>query len=234
MTSASRPILGPGPTAGLALAIVWLVVLLGACRSVARSDVHHRDSDGWRFYCDGGESLCLTVLEAECSLTLIEGESIPPQAEQRVVLISPQGSHDVVGPNDLTSCVSIATRDEAVEYLRFFSSWATVHLFEDQLLEIYRGRPGYLHGPEGECFICLPPQRWRDLGLESPQVQETPGGYLVTRYVVRPASDDPNAIDLYQVQQQVDRDGSVTAISQTPHPGLTRPERYGLAFPAYL
>jgi hypothetical protein len=234
MTSASRPIPSSGPIAGLALAILWLVVLLGACRTVAKSDVPQSDYDGWRFYCDAGGSLCLTVLEEDYSLILTEGESIPPQAEQHVVLMSPQGRHDIMGPNDLASSVSIATRDDAVEYLRFFSSWATVHLFEDQVLEIYRGRPGYLHGPKGECFICIPPQRWRDLGLESPQVGETPGGFLVTRYVVRPASDDPNAIDLYRIQQEVGKDGSVKTIFQTQHRGLTRPERYGLSFPAYL
>lgn len=192
------------------------------------------DSDRQLFCLDSG-SLCLAALRQECSLVLVEGESIPPQAEQRVVLVSDGVRRTVRGPEDLTGCVSIDHPEHALEYLRFFSSWATAHLFDQQLLEVSRGdRPAYLHGPEGTCFICLPPARWEALSLAPPRVEATRDGFLVTRYAVRPAPEDANASDLYRVVQFVGRDGAVKILSQDPVPGLDPGERYGLAFPRYL
>lgn len=180
-------------------------------------------------------SICLPVLNEDCSLVLAEGASIPSQEEDRVVLEAHGIQRTVSGPKDLLGCVSISSSMEAVEYLRFFSSWATVHLFKEQMLEVVEGRrPAYLYGPDGTCYTCLPPQRWHSLGLASPKVEQTPNGYVVTRYVVRPSPDDANASDLYRVTQRVASDGSVDLVKETPVPGLKDPERYGLAFPRYL
>ena len=152
-----------------------------------------------------------------------------------MIVATPDDSRVVKGPDDLVGCISIRSSAEALEYLRFFSSSATVHLFADQMLEVFPGdRPAYIYGPKGTCYICLPPRRWRALHLSSPHVTETETGYLVTRYVVRPSPEDFNASDLYRVTQRVGHDGVVELVSETHVDNLTPRERYGLAFPGYL
>jgi len=180
-------------------------------------------------------SPCLSVLKPSCSLTLDRGESIPPEAEDRVVLQALGVRRIVKKPEDLAGCVSLNSPQDAIEYLRFFSSWKTVHLFRDQMLEVFEGeKPAYEYGPKGTCYLCLPPNRWRALGLASPKVIVEPGGYLVTRFVVRPSPADSNVSDLYRITQRVSHNGSVSLVDEEPIPGLTRAERFGLAFPLYL
>lgn len=209
-----------------------LAGLLDACLGVAGTA---HDYDGDEFLCDGGSSVCLSLLHPACSVILLEGGSIPPEAEQELVLVTDHDRRTVRGPGDLRGCVSIESPADALKYLRFFSASATVHLFDEQLLEVFRGRrPAYLYGPSGNCFICLPPGRWKALGLVEPKLEEVEGGYVVVRYAVRPATDNPNAINLFRVTHRVSHDGAVELLAEKEVPGLEKRERYGLAFPRYL
>lgn len=217
------------------LAVLPLVASLTGCRSTSPAELATDHVDSRRLFCLNDASPCLATLRPECPLVLVDGESIPPQREQRVRLVRDGVRRTVRGPEDLVGCVSIDHPEHALEYVRFFSSWATVHLFDEQLLEISRGgRPAYRHGPDGTCFICLPPARWEALNLAPPRVEATRDGFLVTRYVVRPAPEDANASDLYRIVQLVGRDGAVELVTQDSVPGLDPGERYGLAFPHYL
>lgn len=218
-------------SAGAILSAGLLSPCVGVPTSLSRTD----PSEGQDYLCDEGTAFCLTSLRADCSLYLQAGESIPPQAEERLVLIRPGGERFIKSPDDLVGCISIENQAQALEYLRFFSSWRTVHLFEKQLLEVFPGaKPAYLYGPQSSCRLCLPPHRWRTLGLEPAQVEQTPRGFVVTRYVVRPSPEDLNASDLYRIKQRVGHDGVVELIEQAHVPALSPRERYGLAFPRYL
>lgn len=46
----------------------------------------------------------------------------------------------------------------------------------------------YIQGPDGTCFICLAPARWKALNLAPPRVEAARDGFLVARYAVRPAA----------------------------------------------
>lgn len=236
MTSAANDHHRPGsPMFWWTLVALAFIAFLNGCRTTSPPTFAPDPVDAHQLFCLDSASLCLTPLLPECSLLLVEGQSIPPQAEQRVHLVSDGVPRTVRGPDDLVDCVSIDRPEHALEYLRFFSSWSTIHLFSEQILEVSRGdRPAYLHGPDGTCFICLPPARWKALNLAPPRVEATRDGFLVTRYVVRPAPEDANASDLYRIVQRVGRDGGVELVSQDPVAGLDAGERYGLAFPRYL
>jgi len=239
MTIASRhPSTLRATAAFFSAAALCTGTLLGACRSTGEGLMQPlADIDGSRFFCSSSTALCLSTLEGDCSLGVKDSDptSIPPEAEQ-VAVLSRGSEHKVVsGPNELAGCVSVASPEDALEYLRFFSSFRTVHLFEDQLLEVFPARrPAYLFGPKGTCYTCLPPDRWRDLGLDGPRVESVDDGFLVTRYVVRPAPEDSNASDLFRVTQWVGHDGRVELLAKEEVPGLTPAERYGLSFPHYL
>ena len=87
-------------------------------------------------------SVCLPGVRAGCAVRFVEGESIPAEAGERIVVRFSFGEEETVrGPADLAGCVRIASAAEALEYLRLFSSLSTVHLFEPQRLEVFAARP---------------------------------------------------------------------------------------------
>lgn len=194
------------------------------------------DLEGARYFC--GKPLqgriCVTFLVDACGLQFVEGKSLPSQAEDRVVLRSSEGhQRDVRHPDDMKGCVRLADEEQALEYLRFFSSPLTVYLFDYARIEVGRGSPGYLYGPEGDCGICLPPRRWQELGLSEPRIHMDSNGFLITRYIVKRASDNAMASNLYRIREKVHRDGIVDIVEEMEIP-LTPAERYGLGFPSYL
>jgi hypothetical protein len=117
----------------------------------------------------------------------------------------------------------------ALEYLRFFSSLVTWHLFEGMPLEVFVGQPGYIHGQDGaDCSVCLPPQRWVELGLHSPVVFADGNAFLVTRFVVRVVKSR-FALQLFRLTERVGRDGTVETMEQVPWLTLRDEEQVGLA-----
>jgi hypothetical protein len=131
------------------------------------------------------------------------------------------------GPADLAGCVRIVSAADALEYLRLFSSYRTVHLAEPQRLEVFPG-------PSPDCVLtCLRPRIWRKLGLTPPSV--TPrddGSFEVTRIVMKPEPYDWMPT-LYRAVELVKPDGSVEILSETRIPSAPE-DLMGLGFPMYL
>jgi hypothetical protein len=189
------------------------------------------DPNGDRFLCGprDARSVCLSVpLREGCALRFVEGESIPPEAEERIVVRRPSGEETQVhSPADLAGCVRIASAADALEYLRLFSSFKTVHLVEPQRLEVFPG-------PSPACVLtCLRSGIWRTLGLTAPRV--TPrgdGSFEVRRVLMKPKPYDWMPT-LYRTVELVKPDGSVEVLSETRVRALPE-DLADLAFPMYL
>lgn len=214
-----------------AASCIVLLLVLG-CSSTPGPGGKTPDWNGDRFLCGSREarSVCLSSVRAGCAIRFVEGESIPAEAEEKIVVRFSFGEEETVrGPADLAGCVRIASAADALEYLRLFSSLSTVHLFEPQRLEVFRGPSG-----SPACrSACLPPRVWRKLGLAEPRV--TPlndGGFEVTRIVIKP-EPQPWMPTLYRVSERVARDGAVEILSEEAIPS-TREDLAGLSFPMYL
>src|SRR4051794_26311504 len=162
------------------------------------------DPLGERFLCSDvpTKKLCLPTLLSGCSLTLKPGSGIPSEPEERVLLHMGNDTHLVDGPNQLKGCVSISTEAQALEYLRFFSSLTTAHLFQDEMLEIY---PSSGKG----CYrVCLPKDRWSSLKLPSPLVKKMGTGFRVMRLVIKPIPNHQD-VTVFRLTQEVGVDGTV-------------------------
>jgi len=204
-----------------------LLLLLLGCASAPGPD----DANGHRFLCGPQEArqLCLPVVRGGCAVHFLQGESIPPEAGEKVVRFGEAGEEvRVQGPSGLTGCVRIETAADALEYLRFFSSLSTVHLFEPQRLEVFPGRSG------PDCrFTCLAPRIWRRLGLTEAAVTVLKeGSFEVRRTVMKP---EPQLWrpTLYRVVERVTRDGAVRTVSEEPVPARLE-DLKDLSFPMYL
>ncbi len=189
------------------------------------------DPDGKRFLCGpyDARSVCLSVPFREgCALRFVEGESIPPEAEEKIVVRRPSGEEaQVHGPADVAGCVRVGSAAEALEYLRLFSSFKTVHLVEPQRLEVFPG-------PSESCLLtCLRPRIWRKLGLTEARV--TPredGSFEVARIIMKPEPHDWMPT-LYRAVELVKPDGAVEILSETKIPSAPE-DLAGLTFPMYL
>jgi hypothetical protein len=164
------------------------------------------------------------MIYAECSLQFIEGDTIPPQISERVVLIRGDEMRRVNGPNDLKGCANIETPEEAIEYLRFFSSENTAHLFEDEKKEIFAPK-----GHRGCILVCTTNRSWNNLHLHDPVVTPKNDGFEITRFIIKPF---PKAYlpTIYKEIVLVRKDGGVDLISEekiTDDPKYT--ERVGFA-----
>lgn len=200
--------------------------------------VAFHDDSGVRFRCqDPAQSrVCLDVLQPSCALEVVSerrkvGEhgteiSLPPESDDRLEVSCDGRTWIVRSAMDLIGYVDIQSPADAVEYLRFFSSMSTVHLFNSQAMEIYVGGVG-------ECFSsCLSEDRWRALGLEPTAVEVTSQGYLVSRNLVRPIPSDTD-VTAFRVTERVSPDGSIEVLAEEEIPiGLLDKAR--LTFPGYL
>jgi hypothetical protein len=172
--------------------------------------------------------VCLPVLRAECTLTVVTGASIPAEAEEYLVLERNGSAIRVRTPADLSGCVLIESGKEALEYLRFFSSLWTAHLFEQPSLEILAARK-----KKGACIkTCLPVKIWNRLGFEKPDVSETSDGFVVSRFVIRRAHSELG-ISVFRVVEKVGHDGAVTVLTERALE-LAREDTAGLGFADYL
>ena len=196
------------------------------------------DSAGLRYRC--GEltnDVCLSVLSSNCRLTITDDAefhgdlvelNLPPEGSEVLTLSCPQESRRVTSIHDLAGHVRIRTPADALEYLRFFSSMMTVHLFEkdEKAMEIFPGEPD-------DCFSsCLPPERWSTLGLKPTTVEPLTEGFRVARNVVRPVPSSVN-VSAFRVVVDVLPDGTVQQRSQHPLP-LDDLDRARLSFPGYV
>lgn len=164
-----------------------------------------------------------------CIVRFVEGQSIPAEAEEQIVVRRSYGEEiRVLGPGDLVGCIRIASSAEALEYLRLFSSSATVHLFEPQLLEVFQGPSG------PACWMtCLPARIWRKLGLSGPEIKSRDdGSFEVTRIVMKPEPQlwQPT---LYRIVERVERNGEVETLSEKAIAAAPE-DLAGLSFPMYL
>jgi hypothetical protein len=211
--------------------VLLLLLLAIGCASAPGPGGTTPDRNGDRFLCGprNARSVCLPVVREGCAVRFVEGESIPPEAEERIVVRRPSGGEvRVGGPADLAGCVHIASAADALEYLRLFSSFATVHLFESQRLEVFQG-------PSGPAcqFTCLPPRVWRKLRLVEPQVTpSSDGSFKVTRTVMKP---EPQLWmpTLYRLTERVAQDGAVEILAEE-RISATPEDLAGLTFPMYL
>jgi hypothetical protein len=156
---------------------------------------------------------------------LVEIE-FPPGLNDFVQLECSDTTQRVRSPKDLEGHVSLREPEDALDYLRFFSSVDTTYLFEDELLEISLD-------PDGVCaWPCLSSERWKQLGLEAPRIHVTHDGYEVTRHIVRPFPS-PTDVTAYRVIERVSRDGEVEILSEERIP-LSLFDKAALAFPGRL
>lgn len=218
------------PPAAICLASFGFILAAFAASSA-------EDPAGLRFLCDDlvGQNVCLSVLKPDCKLSVVQERrtadglaelSIPPEASQVLMLSCPELSREVHSPADLAGHVSIDSDSEALEYLRFFSSMSTVHLFEDKQMEIFLGS-------DEECFSsCLPSSRWAALELKPTAVEPLPSGFRVSRNVVRPVPSPVN-VTAFRTVVEVLPDGTVHAHAEKEL-SLTLEDQARLTFPGYM
>ena len=196
------------------------------------------DPAGMRFRCGelSGPAMCLSVLKSGCSLQLQEGSGpepsgeeevdLPANEEEMVVLSCGSQIKHIESADDLQGHVVIASPSDALEYLRFFTSFWTTQFFTERKLEIRVGQPE-------TCFSsCLPQERWLELGLEAPEVVLTEGGFKVSRPVILPIPH-PQMVSAYRIEEKVTFDGKVELLSQVEIP-LTLEDRGRLFFEGRL
>lgn len=211
------------------LSFIMVILSSTSCQASLTSGPSFYDSQilGGRFQCNdpGWVTICLNVLRERCSLSLAPGRGLPRKPGDKLVLIHGEQARLVTGPADLIGCVDIKSKEDALEYLRFFSSFEMVYLFTQQELEVY----------EGECFAaCLPADRWNALKLAQPTVLSKNDGFEVTRYLFRPTASRPE-VQLFRVVQEVRRNGSVLTLESEPIPApMSWKDRIKLRFPQFM
>ncbi len=161
-----------------------------------------------------------------CRMALEPGPGIPSEPGDKAVLHRDNKTLTVSGPDQLKGCVSISTEEQALEYLRFFSSLRTVHLFHDEILEIYPS------SSKGCYLVCLPKDRWDSLKLPSPLVKKTDSGFRVTRLVIKPIPTHQK-VTVFRLTQEVGTDVAVLELSSVPV-SLSAADLLWLGFPSYL
>lgn len=183
---------------------------------------------GLRFRCGAlGSRICLDLLKEGCSLVLEDLGTLPREAGESLVLQVGQRATPVQSPTDLVGCVELKDEQDVLEYLRFFSSLWTVHLFERKTLELHKSHNRKCPG------ICIFPQVWQGLGLLEPNVSRLDdGGFEVIRTVIKPIPY-PYDVTVFRVIERVTRLGEVVEVSSVP---VKVPEevRWSVGFPGYL
>jgi hypothetical protein len=217
------------PYGVLVLGLILVVISSASCQASLSSGSSFYDSQvlGGRFQCNdpGWVTICLSVLRESCSLSIAPGRGLPRKPGDKLVLIHGAQGSLVTGPADLVGCVDIKNDVDALEYLRFFSSFETVYLFAQQELEVYKGR----------CFaVCLPADRWDALKLAQPTIVSKENGFKVTRFLFRPTVNRPE-VQLFRVVQEVRYNGAVLTLESEPIPTpMSWKDRLKLRFPQFM
>lgn len=211
----------------IALIPLLIFFLAAQNRSIARAEPAG-DPLGNRFLGPDGppEKLFPPAILSGCRMALEAGPGIPSEPGDKAVLYRGNQILTIKNPNQLKGCVSISTEAQALEYLRFFSSLRTVHLFQDKILEIY---PSSGNG----CYlVCLPKDRWNSLKLPNPLVKKTSEGFKVTRLVIKPIPTRQE-VTVFRLTQEVGADGTVQELESMQVP-LSAADLLWLGFPSYL
>jgi len=197
-----------------------------ACSSSSTTSTH--DPKGLRFTCDKLYPLeiCFDLLRPGCALHGEEENSLPPEASQRVVLQVDDERRVVRSPRDLDQCVTIQGPADALEYARFFSSYRTTHLFDQQRIEIFPGRT------KACGLACLPPKLWGSLGLPEATVRETDEGFRVIRSILRRVDQKPG-IGIFVEEELITPTGGIRLIS-SERVQASRDHLLHIGFPMYL
>lgn len=187
------------------------------------------DPLGARFRCGNTvrPAVCLPIVRSDCGLAFIRGEGIPAEPTEHLTVLRGGRPVTVRGPADLAGCVSLRSADDVLSYLRFFSSYATQHWFDDPKIEVFE-KPA-----AGECvLVCLAPGIWRDLHLQPAGVRRVDGGWEATRIVMRRIPDTPR-VRISRLIERVTDDGTVTVVREEPIPATV--DQLGeIAFPDFL
>ena len=133
----------------------------------------------------------------------------------------------ITGPNDLKGCADIDSPDTALEYLRFFSSENTAHLFDDEKKEIFP-----MTGHRGCSSVCMTPKNWDDLHLHEPIITMQNDNYKIVRFIIRPIPKGYMPT-IYKEIVIVHKDGAVDSINEekiTDDPKYTE----GLGFGGFI
>lgn len=207
-----------------------IILSCAQCSSSTAPPAAHDAEDlfGIRFRCNSptSEAICLSSLQPECYLEVRRGEGLPQEPGDRLVLFHREKSIVVENPSAMIGCVTISSPKDALEHLRFFSSMKTVHMFRDEMLEIYES-------PGDRChLVCLPADQWKSLGLAKPLVEEIAGGFRVTRFVIKPIPNY-NEVTVFKVVQTVGHSGEVKEES-AELVNIPSRELLYLGFPRYL
>ena len=198
--------------------VLTAILALSSC-SLCAADFH-----GMRFRCGSLSSneICMGVLKRSCDLQIQRGTSLPPEIEERAVLVTGDRRAIVRAPSALLGCVHIDTEKGALEYVRFFSSLWTVHWFDGSQLEVFPGR----------CiYTCLPRRDWRSFGLPRASVTRTKDGFEVRRVVARRGAERW-PLRVFELLEKVSPSGAIEEVSAREL-DLPSEIRSRLKFPSY-
>ncbi len=190
----------------------------------------HPDYQGSRFFCGnpGSERVCLPYLRSKCSLTFVHGESIPEEAQEHLLIKRNGELTPVRTPSDLSGCVRLESVQEALDYLRFFSSLRTIHLFDQPFLEIFPARK-----KKRSCFYtCLPAKTWDRLGLVEATGSEGDNGFEISRIAIKRDASFVAGVKVVRIVEHVSRDGRICLISEESFV-FALEDIAGLMFPQY-
>lgn len=127
----------------------------------------------------------LSVIKDQCKLERIPAEGLHSESKDRIVLKYKNEVKEIKGPEDLAEvgneCIEIKNKEQALEYIRFFSSTRTYYLFNIKELEIF---------PKNrykECYnVCLENKIWKKLKLHDPIIIRKKEGFEIIRFVIKP------------------------------------------------
>lgn len=175
------------------------------------------DPDGDRFYTkcpkekkdDYNNCFTISSLLPECSIEEIGEFSTPCFPKPKFLkLINKKTKKEIIinGPNDLKGCINIKTPEEALDYLRFFSSFNTAGFFDEVKYEVYKGN---------KCFYCLKDKIWSKFHLHEPLIVSVHSGYEITRYVVKKIKEsEDDKEQLFKIIEFVSKEGEVKLIKE--------------------
>jgi len=195
------------------ISILMLMYFTISCSST------YYDWGGLRFRCNkfDSDSACidLPMLKEGCKLEFVPGESIPPQPTEKIILKYDGKQKQILGPNDFLvdeeggcSCIYISSGEQALEYLRFFSSYFLVHLFTEQKLEIYPKK-----GKKDCIGVCMNMGNWKKLKFYEPIINPVGDGYEIERFVIKPIPKE-YLPTIFREKVLVKRNGQVNLIEE--------------------
>jgi hypothetical protein len=158
------------------------------------------------------------------------GGGLPFSAFERVELRVGEHLTFVHGPADLVGHVRVASPQDALQYVRVFTSPATARAMRSAMWvevvpmsavdpQFVFGRDEYVDkllqhsaAPTGREFGVLTDDQWREAGLVGPTVVRADGGFIVVRLLFRPDERGPQewwTQTAHWVAERVTTDGRI-------------------------